>query len=209
MFAEGETDYRFHSPVIERLFESLILEHGSHAVELGGPFNVGPVVARAPGGSRPAKVAAAASSYEILVMHRDGAGDAGREYAQHIEPVRIELLQQGAQTRLAPLIPVKETETWCLVDGDAIRHVTGSRLSDQQLSLPLPNELQRIADPKAEMNRVLALATGRTSLGHDTPEFVGLLGDAVRLDLLMQLESFRVFREALTIALTDIRAINR
>ncbi|MGW5155695.1 hypothetical protein ACWEPN_09445 [Nonomuraea wenchangensis] len=92
-----------------------------------------------------------------------------------------------------PLVPVKETEAWLLVDAQLWSRVPGADLS------PLPSkprEAERIPDPKSVLRAVLAGVRHRK-----VDEHFAFAGDHVDLAVLAQLPAYAGWVEATSKAL--------
>jgi hypothetical protein len=93
-------------------------------------------------------------AYDLVAVHRD-ADTAGR-------PPRLAEIQSAVQlvmpgTPHVPIIPVRMTEAWLLLDEAEIRRVAGSPNGRTPLGLPKPRSVESIPDPKA----LLAHTRGR------------------------------------------------
>ena len=98
---------------------------------------------------------------DVIVIHRDadnvGAGPRRAEIEAGVRAAR-------AECPIVPIIPVRMTEAWLLLDEAAIRHVAGNPRGRQPLSLPAIAEVERKADPKTFLaERILEASnvTGR------------------------------------------------
>ena len=68
------------------------------------------------------------------------------------------------QSILIPVIPIRMTETWLLLDEAAIRHVAGNPRGRAPLGLPSIRNAERLADPKSLLRQAILAAadvTGR------------------------------------------------
>ncbi|MGW3348584.1 hypothetical protein ACWDA3_35270 [Nonomuraea rubra] len=98
---------------------------------------------------------------DVVVVHRD-ADNAGvdarrKEVADAIE-------RAGFVNACVPVIPVRMTEAWLLLDEEAIRHVAGNPRGRIDLGLPKVHEVESLADPKAFLRQCIlraAQVTGR------------------------------------------------
>jgi hypothetical protein len=61
-----------------------------------------------------------------------------------------------------PVIPVRMTEAWLLLDEAEIRWVAGNPKGRAHLSLPRPHEVESVADPKALLRECILQAAGVT-----------------------------------------------
>jgi hypothetical protein len=98
---------------------------------------------------------------ELLFAHRDADG-AGR-------PKRLEeiaewdaaaALPSAIGVTLVPVVPVRETEAWLLVEETAIRRAALNPNGTAPLNLPGPKRLERLADPKSVLAECLRIASG-------------------------------------------------
>ncbi|MFN9857786.1 MAG: hypothetical protein ACK556_06670, partial [Pseudanabaena sp.] len=58
-----------------------------------------------------------------------------------------------------PVIPIRMTEAWLLIDEKAIKTAAGNPRGKQILSMPAINRLETIPDPKALLQELLKTAT--------------------------------------------------
>jgi hypothetical protein len=98
---------------------------------------------------------------DVIVVHRDSdnveAADRRREIEQAVSSLEL-------QSLVVPVIPVRMTEAWLLLDEMAIRHVAGNPRGRAELGLPRGAEVERRADPKKVLQECLLKAadvTGR------------------------------------------------
>jgi len=197
LYAEGPTDYQFLTPLLPRLCAHLCATESPARVDVGEvvPLNHPDAVRDRP---RDERIVAAAAMHDgawnIVFVHADGAGDPAKARAEAVQPA-LDALQArfpGAAPGVA-VVPVRETEAWLLVDGDALRSAFGVNLSDSQLGLPNPRHLaESCIDPKALLDAAF-MATGPTGLRKrkGTSPMLNALGDQVSLDCLAHLPSFR------------------
>lgn len=98
---------------------------------------------------------------ELLFVHRD-ADAAGR-------PKRLDeidgLIREAALPRtvgvtVIPIVPVRTTETWLLIDEAAIRIAASNPRGTAPLGLPPIGRLERSADPKSLLSAALRTASG-------------------------------------------------
>lgn len=95
--------------------------------------------------------------FDVVFVHRDAEGDdpqrRRREIADGAEAV-------GITSPVIPVVPVRMTEAWLLLDPAEIRRVAGRPNGRDPLDLPVPSEVERLADPKARLHQVLLDASG-------------------------------------------------
>lgn len=118
-------------------------------------------VLREPPRTLHARIRAAVDLYpcDLLFVHRDAE-------AQPVE-VRIAEIQQAAESAMTvgcwvPVVPVRMTEAWLLVDEPAIRVAAANPSGTAPLGLPALSRLEALPSPKEVLRRALEIASGRT-----------------------------------------------
>jgi hypothetical protein len=167
LFAEGPTDYRFLSPILRRVTEDICCQHAKQSVDVREEVLRLQTPQQERDASRAQRILAAARqdchSYVILFIHSDSDGNWERALKERIEPAML-LLNQDAvtqQKKTIAVIPVRETEAWTLVDGDALRASFGIKMTNQQLGIPSKaREVEKLIDPKLVLELALAKALG-------------------------------------------------
>lgn len=154
--AEGSSD----APLAD-IVETLFLERG-YRIRLTRPdFARLPKVAKDLTSRLDACVQMLGGTVDVVVVHRDADG-AGSETRRREIDSAARLCQAG--WLLVPVIPVRMTEAWLLLDERSIRVVAGNPTGRAALALPKSHQAERIADPKATLRRALieaASVTGR------------------------------------------------
>lgn len=91
---------------------------------------------------------------DILVVHRDAEAIPAED---RIEEIR------GFLTNLnkpyIPIVPIRMSEAWLLIDEQAIRSAANNPNGKKRLDIPKINRLERIADPKDVLFEKLKLAS--------------------------------------------------
>ena len=95
--------------------------------------------------------------HDLVVVHRD-ADREGR--SPRLAEIDSAVRQVMPDIPLVPVIPIRMTEAWLLLDEAEIRRVAGAPNSKTPLELPRPGNVESIADPKVLLHRTLALASG-------------------------------------------------
>lgn len=92
-----------------------------------------------------------ARAYEpdLLFVHRDAEGIAYAERRNEIPTAND----------IVPVIPVRMTEAWLLIDEGAIRLAAGNPSGRAALPLPKVSQLEGLADPKARLVELLMTAS--------------------------------------------------
>jgi len=61
---------------------------------------------------------------------------------------------------VVPIVPIRMTEAWLLLDEEAIRMVAGRPSGVEPLGLPTASRVEAVADPKARLRSALEMACG-------------------------------------------------
>lgn len=97
------------------------------------------------------------SGFDLIIVHRDAEGQAPElrreEVTQGIARVRPDL--PGL-----PVVPIRMTEAWLLVDEPAIRRVAGRPTGTMPLNLPPADAVERVPHPKDMLRHALETASG-------------------------------------------------
>lgn len=143
---------------------------------------------------------------DLLFVHRDS------EKATLAE--RVAEIEQGAATimtdSLVPVVPVRMTEAWLLVDEEAIRYAADNPNGRVPLKLPPPRRLERLAQPKRTLIQALITASEKTGrrrvqFERDLPSRVGRVAARIAdFSVLRQLEAFRHFEDRLGVAVEKL-----
>lgn len=146
-------------------------------------------------------------TFDLMFVHRDAdrAGAAARqpEIERAVQQAQFNGLNVG-------VVPVRTTETWLILDEDAIRNIVRNPNGRMPLNLPTPGEAERISNPKATLERALLDASGtrgrrRDKLRHDIPEMRNrLLEELPAGGPLEQVESWVRFRDDTIEALREL-----
>lgn len=93
----------------------------------------------------------------ILFIHRD----AERE-SHHVRLSEIKKALNNTEDISVPIIPVRMTEAWLLFDSSAIRHAADNPNGKIQLNIPRLQDIERVADPKKELEGLLCVASEKS-----------------------------------------------
>ena len=214
LHAEGPTDHAFLEPLIRRTLRDCTYRVNPNSIVEIAPFVELPPRSR-DNATIVAAVRHALDGIHLLFLHTDGKGQSEQARAQRVEPVFRSLRLDVPMERLGcvAIVPVHETEAWTLTDPGSIRHVFGTRRSDQELGLPAhPHEVESEPDPKGRLGEVCQTALrGRRSLRRKDsyrPYLAGL-GEMVSLERLRRVPAFQRFEEDLEAALRGLVQIGR
>jgi hypothetical protein len=154
--AEGSSDLPL-SDIVERMFFDKDL-----SVQIRRPdFGLLPGVAKDVRSRLEAGCELAGDDVDFFVVHRD-ADNAGSQ-ARRTEILAAARLIRDA-TPVVPVIPIRMTEAWLLLDEVDIRTVAGNPRGRAPLELPKLHEVEQVADPKSLLSECLLRAadvTGR------------------------------------------------
>lgn len=95
--------------------------------------------------------------FDLVIVHRDAEGEGP-------ERRRGEAVRAVASVRehlpALPVVPVRMTEAWLLVDEIAIRRVAGRPNGKDDLGLPRASAVEQVPDPKLVLRTALERASG-------------------------------------------------
>lgn len=215
LYAEGRTDDRFLGPILRRLCEE-VCAASPHLVEFNDEILMLPDVAALRQARRDERILGAAlqakGAWSILFVHADADGDAAKARSERAQP-GLDKLREAfdlVACQGVAVIPVQTIEAWAVCDGDALRKVFGTTLTDQALGLPpSARAVERLADPKQCLETAFkaSQAGGRRRRQHSVNERMGALGEQVALPRLRQLAAFQNLEAELKQALRALRVL--
>lgn len=117
---------------------------------------------------RRAEAAVKVYECDILLVHRDAEAQA---ISERIAEIHGDLATLNK--RYVPIVPIRMTEAWLLIDEQAIRAAAGNPNGKISLDIPKAERLERIPDPKNILFEQLKLASGLSAgrLKKFSPEF--------------------------------------
>ena len=209
LFAEGATDYRFLSPILRRVTEDICCQYAKQPVDIREEVLRLKTPQKERNAGRAQRILAAARqyyhSYVILFIHSDNNGNWKRAFKDRIEPAML-LLNQDTVTqpkKTIAVIPVRETEAWTLVDGDALRTFFGINLTNQQLGIPSKaREVEKLIDPKQVLESATAKAVGYRR--GKAAAFLEIISEKIELACLHEVPAFNRFENELKNALASL-----
>jgi hypothetical protein len=164
-------------------------------VHPGGTFGAPTFLARQ---ARPvSELVERAREYQptLVFVHRDAEG----------VPRELRLREIPSEARIVPVVPVRMTEAWLLIDEQAIRTAAGNPNGTEPLTLPPLRRLESIPDPKETLRSLLVAASGlgpRRRKRFDRAEAVQRLAEIIEnYAALLALDAFRAFHADLVSAL--------
>ncbi|MGL4549736.1 MAG: hypothetical protein ACRC33_01005 [Gemmataceae bacterium] len=113
------------------------------------------------GGKLAEKVAAAVEWFpcDCLFIHRDAESSEGGVYRHRVGEIRKAM--EGRPEPFVPLIPVRMTEAWLLIDLQAVRAAADNPNARAPLDLPPLRQLDQLNDPKETLHELLIAASGK------------------------------------------------
>lgn len=148
---------------------------------------------------------------DLLFVHRDAEGPIEKlaRRRQEIKQAVAKLDQAWRDLPIVPVVPVRMTEAWFLIDEAALRLAAGNPKGETPLNLPRLNTLEKLADPKDKLKEILRSASGLTRRHRgDKAARVPLqtvAGYVSTFEPLRQLTAFRQFEADFSTALAGIR----
>lgn len=95
---------------------------------------------------------------DIIFVHRDAENQTIKDRETEIQ-VFWEKTTQTKQRKLIPIIPVRMTEAWLLIDSNAIKLAAGNRNFGGDLTLPKFARLEEEPDPKNLLFNLIKIAS--------------------------------------------------
>jgi hypothetical protein len=96
------------------------------------------------------------ATFDIVFIHRDAES---RDPEPRFAEVKAGAHSAGVSCPIVPVVPVRMTEAWLLLNERAIRDVAGRPGGRAPLHLPTVREIETIADPKARLAEALLVAS--------------------------------------------------
>jgi hypothetical protein len=95
---------------------------------------------------------------DLVVVHRDADNVGSETRRQEIDKA----MGKTCAPAWCPIVPVRMTEAWLLLDEPLIRRVAGNPRGRVPLNLPKLPEVERLADPKDYLRQALLTAADST-----------------------------------------------
>jgi len=95
---------------------------------------------------------------DLLFVHRDAESAAAATRQQEIELAKRTIAEPPSHICL---IPIRMTESWLLLDQQAIRTAAGNPHGTTALQLPPAKSIEKLVDPKAKLFEALIAASDR------------------------------------------------
>lgn len=95
--------------------------------------------------------------FDLLLVHRDAEKQLPE---QRVAEIDAGMASAGVAWPRIPVVPVRMTEAWLLLDERAIRRVAGRPTGTSPLGLPPARQVERVPDPKQALAAALEAACG-------------------------------------------------
>jgi len=136
---------------------------------------------------------------DILFIHRDAERE---EYDFREAEIRTALNQLADLGTIAniPVVPVRMSEAWLLIDEAAIRRASGNPNGKTKLSLPSLRDIEKLPNPKATLHALLKSAcelNGRRLKSFRADDCTPLVSEWIEdFSLLKKLPAFHRFQRS-------------
>lgn len=135
-------------------------------------------------------------SVDVLIIHRDVDATSIKQREQEISTAAK---SQKRTVNFIPITPMTMTESWLLIDERGIYSASGNPNGNGLISLPAPNRIERIRDPKAVLFDLIRTASGLSSHRRqyiDVQNARTQCGDFItQFEILRNLNSFKRFEK--------------
>lgn len=146
---------------------------------------------------------------DLLLVHRDAESRDLSLIEGRYREIEAEL--RGYTIPAVPIVPITMTEAWLLIDEAAIKKAADNPNSSAKLTLPAPNRLEKLPDPKETLHELLIEACefrGRrlekfkvdSEMARRRVRVAELIDD---FSLLRQLSAFQRFEQEWNVALAN------
>lgn len=204
-YGEGAAEYGFLFAIVERTLEELLPDADLHGIPFDNIDTSGLSQVE-----RMARVGKEARGYTFVVFHLDADGpNTETAYSERFEPGYTQILQDKDSNRVnpdfVPVIPVRNTDAWMLVDFDAFRQAVGTHQGAEELGFKQkPHQVESIPDPKTVFEDAVKNARPgrRKTVALDSVYFP--LAQRISLDLLAKVPAYQEFLGRLTDTLKEL-----
>lgn len=213
--AEGNTDYKFLMPIIEKTINDIAFNEIESEVEI----SVFEVENKKRGGFNNHVFEASKNGFSQfgimwLIVHTDADNATSKAvYEFKINPA-IEFLRTNSEKEicknLIPLAPIYETESWMLANKDLIKRQIGTNKSDEDLGIN--GHPESFNKPKEKIEE--AIRIGRQDLSSKIRSKISILdlysiiGQSLSIQDLEKFRSYVEFQNNIRIAMREMNLIN-
>lgn len=212
LYAEGPTDERFLSIIIQRTAYQLLRQHKEVQVDVFLKA-LSPEPDVKDRGECILSVARKAHGFHALIVHADAnapTADGALQYRFESGQKLVQENEKDTCRDLLPIIPIRMTEAWMMTDVEAFREVVGTDLRAEDLEFPArPHQVEAIQDPKHELNVALSqiFTRRRRRKKARLGQYYEPLARHIRLHRLGNVPAFQQFANDLTDVLENLHFI--
>jgi hypothetical protein len=193
-YGEGKADYEFLLKVIERYLKQL-LPHIDFTADIVHHIEAPTEKERL------LKLAEDYAGLHFIIVHFDADS---RTEDNVLQNRFLPAYEEASNKRCIPIIPIKESEAWMLVDYEAFKQSVGTKLSAKELDFPSQaHQVETINEPKEILNKALSLAQAKRRR-IDLDELYAPMGELVSLELLDKVPAFQNFQSRVRKTLIEI-----
>ncbi len=147
LLADGRSDERLFA-ILDWLFHQLLPEVVTESIWIGTPHRRRVTLA--------GRIANALDSYpsDVLFVHRDAENATRQDRLDEIANAHASAPNTSDQA-IIPVIPIRMTEAWLLIDMTAIRKAAGNPNGGTELNLPRLRELENLRDPYSVLSDLI------------------------------------------------------
>ncbi len=203
-YGEGNTDNCFLIPLIERILQNLLPQLDIFVTDIH-------VDKSSRQDETMERVARESRGYALVIFHLDAdAPNTQKAYRQRFEPgyAKVQRSKGALNKNIVPVIPVRMTEAWMLVDFEAFRKAVGTELSQQRSGFPQhARDVESVPNPKEVFKN--AVQNARPSRRKSIPlaDVYRPLALHIRLERLEQVPAYQEFLARLTDTLRRLKYI--
>lgn len=213
LYAEGRTDERFLSIIIQRTAERILLHHMEPDVDVLRPLIIKKKIGIDQLDKRIFQAALESEGFHALIIHSDSDSRTFLEtFDERFKP-GYDLVQQSNEPickDLIPVITVRMVEAWMLADHETLRNMLSTHLSIRELGLfDRLSQVESYRDPKEKLKQVVKVVYPRQDRKWHKimGELYGELALEIRLEYLDHLYAYQRFVEDLEEALKNLGVI--
>lgn len=205
---EGATERRFLPPLVQRIAEEVLLNNGLGNTDVFPPEFVRLKNSKSSQAERILEAAKQVNGLHLLIVHVDA--DEKTE-----DEARIERIEPGLQLirgsiepicrDVVPIIPIRTTEAWMLVDTAKLCEVIGITEIPEGIALPRPTRLEAHNNPKSLLNSIIKTARERRPRSRiDVADIHEPLARQIDLAALSHLQAYAKFKADFMVALQEL-----
>jgi len=218
LYVEGRPDERFLPIVIQRTVERILAQRGRTIVDVLEPVVLARSIDRRfqTRVDRILEAARRSAGYHALIIHADADHPTPeRAMEERIRPgfEQVRNAQERVCDKLVPIIPVRMTEAWMLVDSEALRMVIGVSADTQMLALPTrPRQVESDLDPKQTFRQAVQNALVHRSRRRrriDLGAIYEPLARQINMERLNEVPAYQQFVSDMTDTLIDLHLAER